>query len=413
MMKNLFGNFTFEEVRELSNSLQIGLLEKEEEISENPYSIMNPGYILYILGKIFKDINKFKASIAYFQKSYDICINNQEYSDAGEFLILKLKSERFIPNSKILKTYKDALKIFKSLSSLNNSDPYYFHSVLDIEEFAENYVGKKFEIKKKENIYRQLAAKYASEARLRELDELRSIKITKLFESINFLYKIKETLTKKDKIKRKLLINNIIYEIDTQKKFLKNNRIEMTFYNRVVSTLNLDYLLARIHIFLNKEKESKLFFFKALRSLEKLFKNPDLADLILENKRILYSCNAHEDLYKIQNIKITNDRLFVELLYSLELINLLEVKYQILIEIKKIGIDQREILVKEQEINNELSEGHEKVINYIQKELDLNSSKINEKLKNKYIAFCIFHVYQIYKLQKKKLAFLKKFKDSF
>ena len=80
-------------------------------------------------------------------------------------------------------------------------------------------------------------------------------------------------------------------------------------------------------------------------------------------------------------------------------------------DVRKIGVDEKELLAREENIVSDLIESHEKIIHYMQNELEENPA-ISNISKAKYIAFCLYHIYQIYKLEKEKLTLLKKFKNS-
>ena len=90
----------------------------------------------------------------------------------------------------------------------------------------------------------------------------------------------------------------------------------------------------------------------------------------------------------------------IELSYTLELINLLELKNTIIHDVRKIDVKEDEIRIKEERISSDLIENHNRMIYYIRREIEDNV-ELTEKSKNKYRAFHLYHLYQIFKLQRK------------
>jgi tetratricopeptide (TPR) repeat protein len=198
----------------LLNNLNFNILFDDENVIDNPFSLIHPGFLYYIWGKLLNSNEKFQEASELFNKQIQKSLDSQNYADAGEFAILRLKTEGHLdPQSNNLKTsYKKAKKIYENLINLYN-DAYYFASLIEVEIFYEKYSGNKINRKKLEELYRKVSFQYYLEAESIIAKDLISIRIMDYFESVNHLNKITFTLTEIDKIQMETITNKMISEI--------------------------------------------------------------------------------------------------------------------------------------------------------------------------------------------------------
>ncbi|MHA1291662.1 MAG: hypothetical protein ACTSQJ_03215 [Promethearchaeota archaeon] len=151
------------------NELDFNLLIYNDEILNNPYSLIHPGKLFYFWGKILafnrdniENVNeKFNFAIELYDKAIKETLNKHEYSEAGEFLLLKLKVDghRKPKSSNLKNIYKKAQKIFKNLLVLYN-EAFFIDCLIEVNELYEKYALLKKNRKKIENLYRLAAYQY-------------------------------------------------------------------------------------------------------------------------------------------------------------------------------------------------------------------------------------------------------------
>jgi len=380
----------------LSN-LKFSSLLYNDEIMANPYSLIHPGYLYYIWGKISNSDDKFKYAFEVFDKLIKDALNTQNYLEAGEFSILKLKTiGRMIEKSKILKkVYNTTLKIFVSLSDLY-TDPFYLDSIIEIEKLYEKYSNIKTNIKKIENLYRNVAKRYFNEAESIEAKDLINIKIMDYFQAAYYLNKITDTINDDEKIEKENILNKIIFEISNQLELFKKNKIKLKEYTQRNLKVNLNYGLGRTYSLYNKVKERKLFFQKALRLLDKIFDDSSLIPSLLKGKKVLYKDN---DIYRIQNLEIFSEDFFEKVICTREKIELLELKKRIVNDFEYLEENNEKSI--ENELINLLMDLYEQLILSFENELSSENLK-NKKadlIRCKYLGFCVYLIYQIFKLR--------------
>ena len=376
------------------------LLKKKKKIFHNPYSTIHPGYLFYIKGKIFDSDSDIHKAINLFDEAYNFSMKNQEYEDAGEFLILEMKAEGLICSDIFHKTYKKTKKIYKNLAKLKE-DPYYVHSLIDIENLREKYFDKRLSTNKKENLFRELAKRYLKEVDKYAAEELMNLKIINLFEAFLHLNKIEKTLTEKDKKRRENLVSKLIFDISEMKRLLKKEEFSISEYGNLRLKCNLDYLLGKLHHHLREKSDSVFFLKKALKGFYELLNNPYLENIIYRSEKKLYQ---HKNCYKIHHLKIHSDKKFQEILYLTERIEILDSLHEILLELTNYSINTD--LINKENINKDQLDTYLMIIEAIiglVKNLE-SSGRLDEHMHTKYSAVQLYYYYQIYKIMEKKMG---------
>jgi len=397
---------TKEEILEIClkklEDLNFNLLIYNQELFSNPYCLIHPAYLYYLWGKLIGSKDKFKRASKLFKSLAKDALDLNSYTDAGEFSILRLKTEgRLDPSSKEFKnSYKRAFKIFDSLIELNN-DPFFMDALIEVEELHEKFSKNKIITEKIEMYYRKASSRYVTEAGSIKINELINTKIMCYFQAASYLDKIKKSHTELDEIEKESILNKVIFEISNQLDKLKQEKQDVEEYSINVLKVNLLYGLGRAHYLLKNNKEGELFYIKCLRKIDDILLDSTLTKSLLKSKEKLYK---NEDIYKIHSIEIFSRDLFEKVVILNERIDLLELKIRIYTDLDRF---------------NDKTEGHElnieEVISYFVGSClnlkELHESAISpenrnedliESITEKYKAFSVFCCYQIIK----KLSFL-------
>ncbi len=393
----------------LFKGLNFEILCKDKEVLENPFALVHPAYLYYIWGKFSKHFNAsadskecFTKALDIFEKQIKLAITASNYSDAGEFAILKLRTaSRLDPKSELLKSsYKTAIKIVKSLYNVYK-DPYYIDTFISVKTMNEKYSGVKLDEAKMESLYRKAAEKYLQEANSIKEEELVNIKITSLYEAANYLQKIKKTIIDADIEKKKSNLNKFIVEINKQIDLLNNYQIKIQEYSQRVLKIHFYHGLSKGYALLNEKKEAKFFLEKALTDLDKVFQDESLIPSLIKSKKILFK---EEKMFKIQDIEIYSKEFFEKVIVLLEKIDLLDLKERILLDLKDLAEFNEELIKKEKDLPKLLVKLCDNLIDLFEKEIasETDKEKLTNLMKTKYLAFCIHMIYQIYKILNKK-----------
>ncbi|MHA1272392.1 MAG: hypothetical protein ACTSQS_03035 [Promethearchaeota archaeon] len=383
-------------ISEFFEKINLNTLLYNDNIAKNPYSLIHPAYIRYIAGKILNNFEYMDEAVSLLEILSKGALNSQEYSDAGEFLILKLKCERYIKDTNIKSTYKNAKKLFKNLAQLYDNDPFYIHSLIDLEKLAIKFGILTLNQSKMEKYYREAAKRYKKEADGIQDKELKIVKILSYFEALRFLFKIKNP--KIDEIKeRNNIANSLIYEISEEKRIIQKKRAKMSQFAKYLTEINMEYTLGKIYYFLKENIEIKHYFLSAFEKLNHLFSRIDLKFLILKSKDLIFQ---DDEVYTIFNVEITSKELYEELVFQLELIDLLELKREILIDLKDIGEIQEDFNKQLKSIFDDLKNIYIYIINLLLTEIKKFEPNITKE--TEFYSLCIYFLYQYYKLLKNK-----------
>ncbi len=386
------------EVLEIGNTkleeLDFNILYEDQHIISNPFSLIHPGFLFYIWGKFQTSIEKFQKAIDVFNDQIQKSLDSQNYADAGEFAILSLKAEGRIPSSTQLKSnYKKAKKILKNLTELF-PDAYYVSSLIEVEEIYEKYSGIKIQKEKLEDLYRKASFQYFLEAESIIAKDLINIRIMDYFEAANYLNKIKYSLNENDTIQKEIIANKMISEILLLMDRKDKMKHDIENYSKIYQKINLEFGLGKAYSLVNKKTESKLFYGRSLRRLDKLIKDNTIRQSLLRSREILYKEENH---YKIQNIKLFSQSLFEKVIVFNEKIELFDLRMRILESVEDLEKSNR--IEAKNEILKSLIELHLNLIELFENELN---QKYEQNVREKYKAFIIYLLYQVYKLMKKK-----------
>jgi len=390
---------TKEEISEIClkklDDLNFNNLIYNEEIFNNPYSLIHPGYLLYIWGKLTGSKNKFKKASEIFDSLTKGALDLHSYIDAGEFSISKIKAEgRLGPSSKdFKKSYKKSLKIFNSLVDLHK-DPFFIDALIEVEELFERFSKIKSNIDKIEVLYRKAYLRYAIEAESIKIEELINIKILSFFEAVKYLDKINKSTTELDDFEKESILNRIISEITTQLDNLDNNENKTGTYSSLALRINLLYGLGRAYYLLGENLECKLYFSKCLSKINTLLEDKNLINSLLESKETLY---REKEIYKIQGLEILTREFFEQVVITNEKIELMELKSRIISDLKKLNET-----TETEELKNriQLVALYLNLIEFHEYEITNKDGKppLIESIKEKYKAYCVFYCYQIIKI---------------
>jgi hypothetical protein len=221
-----------------------------------------------------------------------------------------------------------------------------------------------------------------------------NIKVMSYFEAANFLNKIKQTLTETDRFQKEAIVNKMISEILILIERQGQEKYEIEDYSRINQKINLDFGLGKGYSLINKKSESKLFYRKALRRLDKLIKDEKITHSLLRSREILYK---EDDHYRIHNIKLFSKSLFEKIIILNEKIEMFDLRLRILIGVEDLEKSSR--MEAKKKVIDKLIELHLNIIGLFEEELN---KKYEQSVKEKYKAFIVYLIYQIYKLIKKK-----------
>ena len=391
-------SITLQEIKEkgiaLLKTLNFNFLNNEEHTISNPFSLIHPGFLIYIWGKLLNSNEKYQNASEIFNNQIQKSLDVQNYADAGEFAILRLKAEGHIsPKLKLKTSYKKAKKILQNLTDLFN-DAYYISSLIEVEELYEKYSDIDLKMEKLETLYRKASFQYNLEGDSIIAIELVNIKIMNYFEAANFLNKINKTLTKSDIFQKETIVNKMITEILMLIERQKKMRQEIEEYSKINQIINLEFGLGKGYSLLNKKSESKLFYGKALRRLDKLINDENIIQSLIKSRDTLYKDKNH---YKIQNIKIFSQSLFEKIIVLNEKLELFDLRLRILMGVEELEKSSRsEAKLK---VIDKLITLHLYLVELFENELNQN---YEESIATKYQAFIIYLIYQVYKLIEKK-----------
>lgn len=195
-----------QDAKKILSSLDFDLLILDEETSSTPYSRINPGFQYYIIGKLLNDPKWFRDSVELLENLCQRALNSQEYAIAAEFLILKIKSDANLESKRINKSYKKALKIYNNLSNLDDKDPYFIHSIIDLEVLYSKISGISTKDDYMDELFRKAADRYYIQANKYDNEYMNDLKIISLMEALKFFDKIKSGLTDAELRKKRSLI---------------------------------------------------------------------------------------------------------------------------------------------------------------------------------------------------------------
>ncbi|MHA1436205.1 MAG: hypothetical protein ACTSPD_01385 [Promethearchaeota archaeon] len=384
------------------NELDFNLLIYNDEILNNPYSLIHPGKLFYFWGKILafnrdniENVNeKFNFAIELYDKAIKETLNKHEYSEAGEFLLLKLKVDghRKPKSSNLKNIYKKAQKIFKNLLVLYN-EAFFIDCLIEVNELYEKYALLKKNRKKIENLYRLAAYQYFLEAENMKENELKMLKIINYLKSITYLDKIKDSISDFNIINKNSIVNKLIYELKSQIDLLNKNG-NLNDYSKKKVKLNLYFGLGKVYKLVDDINTSNFFLNKALKFSEKITNDSTMIPLLLKSSMILYK---EQSYYRVQNIEFLNKNFFKKYLIISEKIELLNLKIQILSDLNQLNPNK--VKNPENYIKN-LIENYKELIILFKDEINnsILKEEISESIKTKYIAYCIYLYYQIIKL---------------
>ena len=377
--------------------INIHKLMTDGQLMRNPYSIIHPCYLLYIWGRLEASDEILVKASAELANLIQNQIDEHDYTNAGEFLILKLKIEGHIRNNSntFFRTYEKGIELFEKSSVLENG-PYYLESIAELKELAQKYGDIEVKQSDMDLLYRQIADVYRKKAEKIKEKRLQELKIVQYFQAINYLEKIKVELKPNDDKIKQIMANKIItISLRILKKF-KDKKLNLKFTDKK-HKINLNYHMGKAYKILNKKEQAQIFLEKAIRALEKLEKEPSFEDEILESKRLLHKDDGY---YRIHNIRIFSEKSFKEITGLLERIDFLELKEKLVNNLNDLDLKERKDYEKPEKIS-------QKIIMYYQKLIDLfndKTKKIEEASlrNNKLKALIVFFLYKSYKILKKR-----------
>jgi hypothetical protein len=165
--------------------------------------------------------------------------------------------------------------------------------------------------------------------------------------------------------------------------------------------MGLEFGLGKAYSLINKKAESKLFYGRALRRLDKIINVNKYIPSLLRSRNTLYK---EEDYYKIQNIKIFSKSMFEQIIILNEKIELFDLRIRILSAVEDLEKSDR--MEAKKKVYVKIIELHLDLIKIFDKELE--NEKIEKNIKEKYSAFIVYLIYQVFKLFIKTKTSLKK-----
>ncbi|MFW5895345.1 MAG: hypothetical protein ACOCT9_01245 [archaeon] len=369
-------------------------------LASNPYSIIHPCYLLYIWGKLEESDDILKKAIAELNNFIQQQIDKHEYNIAGEFCILKLKTEGHIkenPNN-FTETYKQCLDLFENLSIIENN-PYNLEAILEVKHLARKYGDVNIRQKEIDTLSRKTARKYKKQAEKITERRLRDIKLIKYFQAISYLNKVKENIKEGDQETKRILANRIITVGLRILNEIKDTDEEKISFSEKKHLINLYYQLGKAYRILNKKEQSGIFLGKSIRSLKKILKEPFFEEILFQSKKILHKDDGY---YRFLGVRLLSGKVFKQVASLLERIEILNLQTKIVEEFNDLSLDNLKPYREHRDISNQIIDYYQQLIKIFKGELNENPNPTDELLKQKYRALCVFFYYKIYKLLKKK-----------